>query len=258
MVVGVALLIALVTLSFLAPVLAPYDPRDVQFTAHQPPSLKHPFGTDRLGRDVLTRILSGTRISLGFAVGAAALSLVVGALLGAVAGYALGLIDEVITKTFDIVIMLPRLLVLILAVMLFGSSLWTTMLLVGLTMAPVTGRIMRGQVLSLREREYVVAARALGATDWRIPNGMPPVASTITLQASNAIILEAGLSFLGLGDRNIITLGQMLNSAQAYVQTAWWPVFFPGLAIALLVVGFHMIGEDLEAPAARRAASLHS
>jgi peptide/nickel transport system permease protein len=253
------MLFVMLLLSLVSAHIAPYDPRDIRFDSHQAPSLSHLCGTDNLGRDIFSRILAGIKISLVFAVGASSLSFAIGALLGGSAGYFRGGYDYAVTQFFDVLLMLPRLLLLILVISLFGSNIWRTMLLVGVTMSPITGKLMRAQVLSLAGREYVLAGKSIGASDWRlllkhvVPNGLPVVLANATLQASNAILLEAGLSFLGLGDPNVITIGQMLSAAQPYVQIAWWSIFFPGVAIAILVLGFHLLGEGLGAPSVSRA-----
>jgi len=208
------------------------------------------------------KILWGARISILFSVVAATISLVFGSLLGGSSAYLGKAHDELISRFLDVMLMLPRLLLLILLVAMFGSNIWSTMLVVGLTQSPVAGKLMRGQVLSLKNREYVTAAVASGASDWRIlvrhvlPNALPILITNSTLQIAEAIMLEAGLSFLGLGDPNVISLGQMLNSAQPYLQIAWWSVLFPGAAIAVIVLASYLIEEDLNSRTAHRAVSL--
>jgi peptide/nickel transport system permease protein len=258
---GSGIVLVVLSVSLFASSIAPYNPLDVRFDGHEPPSAQHWLGTDNLGRDILSRILWGARISILFSVAAATLSLVFGSLLGGSSAYLGRVYDELVSKFLDVMLMLPRLLLLILLVAMFGSNLWSTVLVVGLTQSPVAGKLMRGQVLSLRNREYVTAAVVSGASDWRIlvrhilPNAMPILITNGTLQIAEAIMLEAGLSFLGLGDPNVISLGQMLNSAQPYLQIAWWSVLFPGMAIAVIVLAFYLIEEDFNSRTTHRGVS---
>jgi peptide/nickel transport system permease protein len=158
-------------------------------------------------------------------------------------------VDDIASRLFEIILAVPGLFVIILVVTLFGSNLITTMLVVGMWVWPSNARIMRAQVLSGKRRDYVTAATILGASDGRIllrhviPNSLPPLIANSTLQIGFAIALEAGLSFIGLGDPNIVSWGQMLNTAQSRYATAWWMAVFPGLAISLLVLAFNLVGD---------------
>src|SRR3989442_4380300 len=195
---GLGIVLVVLSVSLFAASIAPYNPLDVRFEGHEPPSTQHWLGTDNLGRDILSRVLWGARISILFSVVAATLSLVFGSLLGGSSAYLGKVYDELVSKFLDVMLMLPRLLLLILLVAMFGSNLWSTVLVVGLTQSPVAGKLMRGQVLSLRSREYITAAVVSGASDWRIlvrhilPNALPILITNGTLQIAEAIMLEAG------------------------------------------------------------------
>jgi peptide/nickel transport system permease protein len=232
-----------------APVINLPSPYDQSFELYEAPSLRHPFGTDNLGRDVLSGVVWGTRVSLAFGVVVALISAVIGLFLGAISGYVGGRVDDVASRVFEIIIAVPGLFVIILVVTLFGANLTTTMLVVGMWIWPSNARIMRAQVLSGKQRDYVTAAVLLGASHPRIllrhviPNSMPPLIANSTLQIGLAISLEAGLAFIGLGDPNVFSWGQMLNAAQARFASAWWMAIFPGLAISVLVLAFNLMGD---------------
>lgn len=250
-IVGLGIVLLSVATALLAPVIAPYPHNEMSDQLLSPPSAAHLMGTDNLGRDIFSRVVWGTRVSLLFAIGVAAVSLVVGVVLGAIAGYYGGAIDATLSRTFEVFLMIPRLFLIILIAALFGTSIGFAVFVVGITIWPSNARITRAQVLTLKERPFVRAARASGASDFRIlfrhilPNGIYPVVANSTLQMASAILIEASLSFLGLGDPNQPSWGQMLQNAQAYIQTQWWLAFFPGLAIATLVFGFTLIGDGV-------------
>jgi peptide/nickel transport system permease protein len=242
-------------IALLAPLLAPYDPiaqTDIVRTSYRPPSSEFWLGSDRFGRDVLSRILYGARISLAIGFIATAISVTVGTLLGAAAGYAGGRIDGAIMRFTDVVLAFPRLILLILIVALFEPSLAVIILVLGLTQWPGTTRIVRGDVLSLREREFIQAAHALGFGAGRIvlrhivPNVMAPVIVTATLGIGNTIVLEAGLAFLGLGvPPPTPTWGDMVAAGRDNLLGAWWVATFPGLTIVLVVLAFNLVGDGL-------------
>ena len=250
-VLGLGIVLAAVVIALLAPVIAPYPYTEMSNDLLSPPTADHWMGTDHLGRDIFSRVVWGTRVSLLFALGVAALSLVVGGILGAVAGYYGGPVDAVLSRFFEVFLMIPRLFLIILIAALFGTNIGFAIFVVGITIWPSNARITRAQVLTLKERPFVRAARASGANDLRIlfrhilPNGIYPVVANSTLQMASAILIEASLSFLGLGDPNQPSWGQMLQTAQSYLQTEWWLAFFPGLAIALLVFGFTLMGDGV-------------
>jgi peptide/nickel transport system permease protein len=217
-----------------------------------PPSWGHILGTDQLSRDILSRILYGSRISLSVGLLAVGISVTMGALLGAVAGHLGGWIDAVLMRVVDVVMAFPRLVLLIALVAFFDSSIFLIIGALALTQWPFTTRVVRGEVLSLKEREFTEAARALGFSNSRIilrhllPNAMAPVIVTATLGIGNTIILEAGLSFLGLGVKAPTpSWGIMVATGRSYLSHAWWIATFPGLAIVLAVLAFNLVGDGL-------------
>lgn len=245
---GAVLLAAIVLVALLAPLIAPGDPFRMDWTPFLPPSTEHLLGTDNIGRDVFALMVHGTKVSLLFAFGAAGISLLLGMGLGAVAGYYGGIIDDVISRLSDAFLIIPRLFLIIVIVAMFGSQLWMVVFIIGATLWPANARIMRAQVLSLRGRGFVQAARVAGGNDLSIifgqiaPNGLGPVLANSVLQMAYAVLTEASLAFLGLGDPNVPSWGQILYSGQNYLATAPWLMIFPGIALALLLLGLHMVG----------------
>ncbi len=254
-VAGLIVVALLYAIAVFAPLLTPYDPtaqENVLTTSFLRPSLLHWFGTDRFGRDVLTRILYGARISLTIGFVATAISVTLGTLLGAVAGYIGGKVDSGIMRFTDMVLAFPRLVLLIMIVAFFSPSIAVIITVLGLTQWPNTTRIVRGDVLSLREREFIQAARALGFGRARIilrhliPNVLAPVIVTATLGIGNTIVLEAGLSFLGLGVQPPTpSWGNLVADGRDNLLGAWWVATFPGLIIVLTVLAFNLVGDGL-------------
>ena len=254
-ILGLYLLAILVTATLLAPLLTPYDPNamvDIVATRHLPPSFEHILGTDKFGRDILTRVLYGARISLSIGFIAVAISITLGTAVGATAGYFGGVIDTVLMRIVDILISFPRLVLLITVIALFQRSIWLVILILGLTLWPSTARIVRGDVLSLREREFIHAARALGLSSSRIiyrhivPNVMGPVIVAATLGIGNIILIEAALSFLSLSvPPPDPSWGTIIHDGRESLLAAWWVTTFPGLAIVFTVVAFNLIGDGL-------------
>jgi ABC-type dipeptide/oligopeptide/nickel transport system permease subunit len=252
---GCFVIVLLYAVMLLAPLISPYDPiaqENVAQTSFLPPSPDHWFGTDRLGRDILSRILYGARISLSIGFIATLISITLGTLLGAIAGYAGGKTDSLVMRFTDMVLAFPRLILLILIVALFKASIPVIVLVLGLTQWPGTTRIVRGDVLSLREREFIQAAHALGFSRTRIilrhlvPNVIAPVIVSATLGIGNTIVLEAGLSFLGFGPpAPTPSWGEMVNSGRDVLIHAWWVATFPGLTIVLVVLAFNLVGDAL-------------
>lgn len=253
--VGLGLILLLYLVALLAPYLAPYDPiaqHDIARTSFRAPSGEYLLGTDKFGRDVLSRILYGARISLSIGFVATALSITIGTLIGAVAGYVGGKVDAALMRFTDMVLAFPRLVLLIMIVALFGPSITVIILVLGLTQWPGTTRIVRGDVLSLREREFIQAAHALGMSGTRIvlrhlvPNVLAPVIVTATLGIGNTIVMEAGLSFLGMGVQPPTpTWGSMVAEGRDNLLGAWWVATFPGLTIVLVVLAFNLVGDGL-------------
>ncbi|HUG40240.1 MAG TPA: oligopeptide ABC transporter permease [Longimicrobiales bacterium] len=252
---GLALVVVLYLVAFLAPLLAPFDPiaqGDLTTTGYLSPDARHWLGTDQFGRDILSRIIYGARISLAIGFIAVAIAILLGTFLGAVAGYLGGKIDAVIMRFTDMVMAFPRLVLLILVIALFDPSLTLIILVLGLTQWPGTARLVRGEVLSLREQEYIQAARALGFGRWRIifrhliPNVLAPVIVAATLGIGNTIVLEAGLSFLGMGVQPPTpSWGTLVADGRQNLIGAWWIATFPGLAIVVTVLAFNLVGDGL-------------
>ncbi len=210
------------------------------------------MGTDKYGRDVYTRILYGARISLSIGFIAVGISVTLGTLVGAVSGYFGGIVDTVLMRLVDTLISFPRLVLLITVIALFEPSITVVVVVLGLTLWPSTARIVRGEVLSLREREFIEAAHALGLSAPRIilrhvvPNVMGPVIVAATLGLGNIILIEAGLSFLGLSaPPPTPSWGNIITDGREYLVDAWWVSTFPGLAIVFTVVAFNLIGDGL-------------
>jgi peptide/nickel transport system permease protein len=249
-VAGLLILLGALFVAIFAPQLSRYDPYGLSSEMLQAPSAAHPMGTDHLGRDTMSGIMHGIRLSLLFAVVVAGLSSVFGVVLGAIPGYWGGSVDDIFCRFFDIFLMIPSFFLIILVVAMFGSNIWFTMLIVGLTDWPSNARLVRSQVLSLKTRQFVLAAIGSGGSSLFVlfrhilPNGLYPVVANSALQMGAAILTEAGLSFLGLGDPNQLSLGQILHSAQNHIE-AWWLAFFPGVAIAVLVLAFNLIGDGI-------------
>ena len=253
---GLALVGALALMALLTPYLAPFDPAvqgdDIVATSFQPPSLQHLMGTDRFGRDVFSRVLYGGRVSLAIGGMAILIAITIGSLVGALAGYLRGWVEAVSMRTVDLLLSFPRLVLLITIVALVEPSVLVITLVLGLTGWMGTSRLVRGEVLSLREREFVLAARALGFGTPRIllRHVLPNVATSIivaaTLGIGNTILVEASLSFLGLGvPPPAPSWGLMVAAGKDVMLDAPWIALFPGLAIVLTVVSFNLVGDGL-------------
>ena len=249
--------LAIVALSAVfAPLLAPYDPTaqlDIVRLQSQPPSLAHPLGTDPYSRDVLSRLLYGSRISLAVGLGAVLLAMSFGIAVGAVAGFIGGAVDAVLMRFVDAALSIPRLLVLIMVASLWGSLglVPLTLLMAGTGWFAVS-RLVRAETLALREREFIVAARALGASPLRIlvrhvlPNVAAPALVAATLGIANVILLEAGLSYLGIGVRPpTASWGAIIQDGAEQVSDLWWLTLFPGLAILVTVFACNALGDAL-------------
>ena len=254
-VAGAVVVLGVYLLAALTPFLAPFDPAlqgDLFTERFLAPGGAHPLGTDQYARDVLSRLLYGARVSLSIGFIAVGISVTIGTLLGAVSGFFGGLVDAALMRFVDMVISFPRLVLLILVIALFEPSIFLIVTVLGLTQWPGTARIVRGEVLSLREREFVQAARALGFGRARIilrhviPNVLGPVIVAATLGIGNTIVLEAGLSFLGIGVQPPTpSWGTMVADGRNVLIDAWWISTFPGLAIVLVVLSFNLVGDGL-------------
>jgi peptide/nickel transport system permease protein len=252
---GLAIMVFLYWVTLMAPFLAPYDPNfqgNIVLNRYQSPSMEHFLGTDKFGRDIFTRILYGARISLSIGFISIAISITLGTLVGAAAGYFRGWVDTGIARFIDMLLSIPRIILLLVIIAIFEPNIFLLVAALGLTGWEGSARIVRGQFLSLREQEFVQAARALGYSDWRIilrhilPNSLAPIIVIATLGIGNVILLEAALSFLGLGVQPpTSSWGSMVNDGRDAMITAWWIATYPGLAIVLTVVAFNLLGDGL-------------
>jgi peptide/nickel transport system permease protein len=230
-----------------------YDPQALDASAKlSGPSVAHPLGTDNLGRDVLARVLYGARVSIQVGLVAVGISVVVGTTFGVVAGYFGGIVDDVIMRFVDVLLAFPGIILAIAVAGALGPSITNVIIALAIQGWVTYARLIRGEVLSVREREYVKAAESIGASDTQIilgdivPNTIYPVIVQATLSLGGIIIAEAGLSFLGLGPQPpTASWGMMLSSGRSYIQTAWWLSLFPGIAIFITVMGFNLFGDVL-------------
>ncbi len=250
---GLVIVALLVLVGIFAPLLAPQDPFKVNLEIRLlPPSFAHLLGTDHFGRDILSRIIFGARISLEVGIISSSISLLLGMLFGTIAGYYGGWIDNVIMRITDIMFGFPVLLFLIGIMAAFEPNLTTVFFAIGFVSWPRMARIMRGQVLSVKENDYVMANTALGQRDFPlilrhiVPNCLAPVIVAFTMGIASAIMAEASLSFLGLGAQPPTpSWGSMVNLGKDYLRSAPWLTLFPGLAIGLTVLGFNLFGDGL-------------
>jgi len=250
---GLVMIVVIFLIAGLASVVAPYDPGKTGVSLKlDAPSINHFLGTDQLGRDVFSRMLYGSRVSLSVGFVAVAISIFIGILVGAVAGYYSGWIDGVLMRFVDIMLCFPSFFLILTVVAVLGPSLLNVMIVIGITSWMGTSRFVRAEFLSLRERDFTQAAKALGVTDRRIifrhilPNALAPVFVTATLDVATAILVEAGLSFLGFGVQPPApSWGNILTEGRTYIFDAWWLTVFPGLAILITVLSFNLLGEGL-------------
>ena len=252
--IGGAVVLLLILMAILAPILSPYDPVEANIAdSLSSPSLAHPLGTDDLGRDVLTRVIWGARISLSVGLISVSIGLLVGVSIGLAAGYLSGAVDLLAMRVIDALLAFPGLLLAISITAALGPSIWNAMIAIGIVAIPAYTRLTRAQVLSVREREYVTAVRAVGASSWRIVlrHILPNISNSLVVQASLstafAILAEASLSFLGLGAQPPTpSWGQDINYSQRYLANLmWWMSAGPGLAIFLAVLSFNFLGDAL-------------
>ena len=232
--------------------ISPYDPSDMAFDMMEPPSWSHPLGTDDLGRDLLSRIIVGTQVSLFVGISTVVLALIAGLILGVLAGYLGGWVDHVIMRYIDLQWAFPNFIIAVYLVAVFGTGLSNVIVAISLAFVDDFARIARGMVLSIKEEQYVAAARTVGVSDirimWRhiLPNAAAPIIVQATVSISYAILGEASLSFLGLGvDASTPTWGLILADGRSFISRAWWLGIFPGLAIMLTVLSINFLGDTL-------------
>ena len=250
---GLAIVLFFIVIAVFAPLIAPYDPVQTSWTAvRKAPSAAYWFGTDEIGRDVLSRVIWGARASLMAGLVSVCISMAMGVPIGLLAGYMGGWVDGLISRFTDAMLAVPFLILAIALAAFLGPSLTNAMVAIGVSAMPVFIRLTRAQVLSVKVEDYVEAARAVGNPHWRIalrhilPNTLPPLIVQATLTIATAIIAEASLSFLGLGQQPPApSWGSMLNTAKDYIDNAPWMAIWPGLSIFLLVLSFNMLGDGL-------------
>jgi peptide/nickel transport system permease protein len=234
-----------------APWISPHDPFALGNEPFLPPQRDHLMGTDDLGRDTFSRVIYGTQVSLMVGFLAAATSLIIGTAVGSFSGYFGGLVDEVLMRATEYVLVIPRFFLALLIVALLGTGITKIIMVIGLLDWPEVARVVRAQFLTFKEREFVLAARAMGMKDRKIifaeilPNAIPPAIVVGSFLVARAILLEAGLSFLGLGDPNYISWGMLLSDAQERIWYSMWLAIFPGLAISLLVLSINLFGDGV-------------
>jgi peptide/nickel transport system permease protein len=251
-VAGLVVLVILIVLAVFASVISPYDPNAMVFDMMESPSLKHPLGTDDLSRDLLSRLIHGTRVSLFIGISTVVIALLIGGFLGLAAGYYGGWLDNIIMRYIDLQWAFPNFIIAVYLVAVFGPGLSNVIIAVSLAFVDDFARIARGMVLTIKEQQYIAAARTSGASDFRIiwrhilPNATAPLIVQGTVSISYAILAEAGLSFLGLGvEVDTPTWGLILSEARSFFSRAWWLGVFPGLAIMITVLSVNFLGDAL-------------
>jgi peptide/nickel transport system permease protein len=250
---GFIIIVGIFLLAMLAPIIAPFDPDDINVKAILlAPSFDHWMGTDGLGRDVLSRMLYGGRISLLVGLVAVGISTTIGIVLGAIAGYYRGWVDTVIMRLVDVMLSIPSFFLILAVIAFLTPSIIHVMIVIGLTSWMGVTRLVRAEFLSLSGREFVQASRTLGAKDARLifthllPNSLTPIIVSSVLGIAGAVLMESGLSFLGLGvQAPQASWGNILTDGKDYIQFAWWLSLFPGLAILITVLGYNLLGEGL-------------
>ncbi len=252
-VAGGFIVLSLFFIAVLAPLISPFNPDEIdRKKILEPPSLKHPLGTDDLGRDLFSRMIWGARVSLAVGFVAVGIATLIGMILGALSGYYGGWTDRIIMRFIDIMLSIPTFFLILAVIAFVGPSIWNIMIVIGVTSWMGVARLVRAEFLSLKEREYVLAAKALGVNDMRIisrhimVNSLAPVLVSAVLGVASAVLVESALSFLGLGVQppnpswgNILTLGK------DNIEIAWWLSVYPGLAILITVLGYNLLGEGI-------------
>ncbi|MEO0278947.1 MAG: ABC transporter permease [candidate division WOR-3 bacterium] len=250
---GLSLVVLILLISIFAPFLTPYpydriDPNSILLG----PSLSHPFGTDYLGRDVLSRVIYGARVSTVVGFISVAISVVIGVILGATAGYFGGWVDTLIMRLVDIMLCFPTFFLILAVISVFSPSMFNIMVVIGLTSWMTPARLIRAEVLVVKEKEFVLYGKVIGLSPIRIllrhviPNSIGPVFVSATIGVAQAVLIESALSFLGIGIQPPVpSWGQMLSSGKDLIDVAWWLVVFPGSAIFLTVLAYNLVGEGL-------------
>ena len=251
-VLGLCLIGLLALLAIVGPLIAPYHPDADDFGTLQPPTLDHPMGTDSFGRDLFSRMIIGTRISFSVGILSAAAAMVVGTLLGLLAGYYGGWVDSLISRAVDLLWAFPVIILAVALVAIFGAGFRNVILAIAVAYVDDFARIVRAEVLSLREEDFATAARAIGSTDRRVmlrhilPNMVAPIIVQVTFAVGLGILSESTLTFLGLGVNPATpTWGLSLNEGREFIRQAWWISVFPGLAIVFTVLGLNLFGDGL-------------
>ncbi len=251
---GTGIILILFAVAVLAPLIAPCNP-DLIDTGNilASPTAAHMLGTDELGRDVLSRMIWSSRISLMVGFVAVGIASLIGVIIGAVSGYYGGWVDTVLMRFVDILLCFPTIFLILAVIAVLGPSIWNIMIIIGLTSWMGVSRLVRAEFLTLKERDFVMASRAVGASDLRIifrhvlPNAMAPVMVSAVLGVGGAILIESSLSFLGLGVQPPTpSWGNMLTSGKDNIEIAWWLSMFPGLAILVTILGYNLLGEGLQ------------
>jgi len=252
-VIGAVTVLLLITISLLAPFIAPYDPTaiDVRHTL-SPPGKTHLLGTDELGRDLLSRIIWGSRVSLKVGFVAVGIAIVIGIVIGAIAGFYGGKVDAILMRFVDIMLAFPTFFLILAVIAILEPNIFTIMAVIGITSWMDVARLVRAEFLSLKERDFVGAARAVGVSDTRLifrhilPNALSPVFVAATFGVAGAILIESGLSFLGLGVQPPDpSWGNILTAGKDNIEIAWWLSLYPGLAILITVLSYNLVGEGL-------------
>jgi len=250
---GLCIVVFFIMVAIFAPLITPYDPGQIDIeNILSAPSGSHIFGTDSLGRDLFSRMVYGSRISLLVGLIAVGIAAIIGVVLGAIAGYYARWLDSVIMRFIDIMLCFPTFFLILAVIALLEPSIINIMVIIGGTSWMGMARLIRAEILSLKERDFIYAERAIGASDFRIiarhliPNAMAPVLVSITLGVAGAILVESSLSFLGIGVQPPTpSWGNILSEGKSVMGVAWWMMFFPGIAIFITVLGYNLLGEGI-------------
>ena len=251
--VGLLILIPMFICAVTAPIISPHDPVEPDLkNILASPSWSHPFGTDTLGRDVFSRVIYGSRISLLVGFVSVGIATLIGIMVGALSGYSGGIVDELIMRFVDLMMCFPTFFLILAVIALLEPSIWNIMIVIGLTNWMGIARLVRAEIMSIKNKEYVLAAKAMGFPNRRIifghvlPNSLSPVYVVATLGIGGAILTESALSFLGIGVQPPTpSWGNILTQAKDNIEVAWWLSLYPGLAIFLTVMGYNLLGEGL-------------